>query len=955
MKLPVLRGGLCKSYAGLLSGASSLQDIHQTGRKSPSCLVFIVTTTFRSFLPQRPLGSFLLIEHVDPPQPYIPSLRLRKHPCFNCPTIPSMAYPLRFVGSKDEEIMYINRETRRLEELIRNLENQKAELLQRLNALNSPVNSLPVETLSTIFEFVCPPYDLDTRIHLLTRDQSKFSPKPDNAVDLMEPEHLQLVLGAVSARWRSVVRATPRIWTSIVLDVSTTDTEHTSAFMRLCLENSGQLPICLTLDYSVDFGHSDPGVLVHESVDHLVIDNLSRCRGLHLTHPPAAWFSHFPSLSQLADCSIDGHRQFGTELVLPRATPLRRFAIRVPERRAQTLLQLPWSGITSLAISQMEFQYAAQMLLNCPNLIEFRCCQSRRPGAINTPVTLVGPVVLQVLEVLELSTVGDCDWARAIVQHLRTPSLRQLQWKGFHDPPGPLQAFFDNLPSTLTTVSLHTSSPLQYLRLDSNIERLTLHNCIEEDLEIFLENLQKQVSQGRGCQQAYDDGLFSPLEDLSFVSTHTYTTLSHPAFPRHNVRIKKSHEFCDPTVNSYTGYIDIEARHIFFYFFESRNDPDTDDVIFWTNGGLFMEFGPCRVKDENSTIFHPESWNANANIFFVDQPVGVGFSYAEHGEAVGTTEDAAKDIASFVAIFFEHFTKFKGRAFHMAGESYGGRYVPVFASEVYDQNTRLAKAGLTPINLQSIMIGNGITDFATTVLSYYDMQCTSASVPPVMSISKCVAIKQIIPRCEKWLKKSCLAHFDAIDCAAAASFCDAYLTDSYDDLGLNPYDMTRECTGELKESLCYPIIRTIGKYLDQPTLRTSLGVDPSITANFSSCDEQVGTLFSESLDMYHRTHLHIAALLERGVRTLIYVGTYDWICNWVGNERWTLNLEWSGHDDFSGEELKEWNVDGHKAGLVRSKHGLTFATVDAAGHMVPYDKPREALVLVQRWLAKEDL
>lgn len=37
----------------------------------------------------------------------------------------------------------------------------------------------------------------------------------------------------------------------------------------------------------------------------------------------------------------------------------------------------------------------------------------------------------------------------------------------------------------------------------------------------------------------------------------------------------------------------------------------------------------------------------------------------------GTTEEAAKDVAAFVAIFFEHFTKFRGRAFHMAGESYG--------------------------------------------------------------------------------------------------------------------------------------------------------------------------------------------------------------------------------------------------------------------------------------------
>ena len=32
----------------------------------------------------------------------------------------------------------------------------------------------------------------------------------------------------------------------------------------------------------------------------------------------------------------------------------------------------------------------------------------------------------------------------------------------------------------------------------------------------------------------------------------------------------------------FTGYINTEAQHLFVYFFESRNDPDKDDVIFWT-------------------------------------------------------------------------------------------------------------------------------------------------------------------------------------------------------------------------------------------------------------------------------------------------------------------------------------------------------------------------------------
>lgn len=45
-----------------------------------------------------------------------------------------------------------------------------------------------------------------------------------------------------------------------------------------------------------------------------------------------------------------------------------------------------------------------------------------------------------------------------------------------------------------------------------------------------------------------------------------------------------------------------------------------------------------------------------------------------------------------------------------------GRYLPVFASEVYDQNKMLEKEGKTPINLQSLMIGNGVTNFCWSMM-----------------------------------------------------------------------------------------------------------------------------------------------------------------------------------------------------------------------------------------------
>ena len=50
--------------------------------------------------------------------------------------------------------------------------------------------------------------------------------------------------------------------------------------------------------------------------------------------------------------------------------------------------------------------------------------------------------------------------------------------------------------------------------------------------------------------------------------------------------------------------------------------------------GLNIVAGPCRVLDPNGPKYHPESWTSNANIFFVDQPIGVGYSYADNGESV---------------------------------------------------------------------------------------------------------------------------------------------------------------------------------------------------------------------------------------------------------------------------------------------------------------------------------
>jgi carboxypeptidase C (cathepsin A) len=47
-----------------------------------------------------------------------------------------------------------------------------------------------------------------------------------------------------------------------------------------------------------------------------------------------------------------------------------------------------------------------------------------------------------------------------------------------------------------------------------------------------------------------------------------------------------------------------------------------------------------------------------------------------------------------------------------------------------------------------------------------------------------------------------------------------------------------------------------------------------------------------------------------------------------------MNLDWTGSAAYIAEKDRNWVVGDKVAGITRSANGLTFATVDAAGHMV---------------------
>lgn len=151
----------------------------------------------------------------------------------------------------------------------------------------------------------------------------------------------------------------------------------------------------------------------------------------------------------------------------------------------------------------------------------------------------------------------------------------------------------------------------------------------------------------------------------------------------------------------------------------------------------------------------------------------------------------------------------------------------------------------------------------------------------------------------------------------------------------------QQCEGG---DLCYVEITTIQNFLNQQSIRDQLGVESP--RNFSSCANDVGKGFGEHMDKYGvPTQYHVAGLLERGIRMLIYAGTYDWQCNWVANKLWVEKLEWTGSGLFQDEEWRGWSVlqdanldqsasDKKDAGITKTGGLLTFATIYGAGHMM---------------------
>ncbi|PAN17395.1 hypothetical protein PAHAL_3G128500 [Panicum hallii] len=181
------------------------------------------------------------------------------------------------------------------------------------------------------------------------------------------------------------------------------------------------------------------------------------------------------------------------------------------------------------------------------------------------------------------------------------------------------------------------------------------------------------------------------------------------------------------SVSQFAGYVMMNKRHgraLFYWVFEAQTPPEEKPLLLWLNGGpdcsslgygAASELGPLRVIREGTALkFNEYAWDKEANLLFLESPVGAGFSYTNTSSDLDKLNDdfVAEDAYSFLVNWLQRFPEYKDREFYIAGESYAGHYVPQLVALVSERNKE--KKGKAYINIKGFIVGNPVTN------DYYD-------------------------------------------------------------------------------------------------------------------------------------------------------------------------------------------------------------------------------------------
>eukprot|EP00009_Paramoeba_aestuarina_P001880 CAMPEP_0201509164 /NCGR_PEP_ID=MMETSP0161_2-20130828/2292_1 /ASSEMBLY_ACC=CAM_ASM_000251 /TAXON_ID=180227 /ORGANISM="Neoparamoeba aestuarina, Strain SoJaBio B1-5/56/2" /LENGTH=500 /DNA_ID=CAMNT_0047904031 /DNA_START=22 /DNA_END=1524 /DNA_ORIENTATION=+ len=422
---------------------------------------------------------------------------------------------------------------------------------------------------------------------------------------------------------------------------------------------------------------------------------------------------------------------------------------------------------------------------------------------------------------------------------------------------------------------------------------------------------------------------------------------------------------------SYTGYVEVNStleRNNFYWLVESQGpNPDQDPLLFWYQGGpgcsglggLFTEHGPFRATADGTVILADFSWNEYANVVYLEQPTGVGFSYSGQDNGDGSfvyrcnDTEAAEENFNFIEGFLAANPKYVGRPTWIAGESYGGVYVPTLGALISSRpNSNIYK------QFVGQMTGNPV--FSCDSLNGFDAQMHIFYYHQLISYSSYNA----------WQTNGCA---EDMTTQCTNIFLQAYKSvgQVYQELGdftfngtqpsLDPDNLWQDfITGNttlqwqltLLSDSAPTVIDEAADYLNRADVQAAIHAHAPPAGEWSFCD------FSKNFK-YHTSGASMITYYEYtitnrpDVHILVYSGDVD-IATCPAAETQICLAELMG-TPVADRSWQPWFVNGATAGYVEVYDQYTYVTIKGSGHEAPTFQPFTSFNMYQRFLQNQNL
>ncbi|UKZ61929.1 uncharacterized protein TrAtP1_003190 [Trichoderma atroviride] len=416
-------------------------------------------------------------------------------------------------------------------------------------------------------------------------------------------------------------------------------------------------------------------------------------------------------------------------------------------------------------------------------------------------------------------------------------------------------------------------------------------------------------------------------------------------------------------VKMHAGHIEITPEHngnLFFWHFQNQHIANRQRTVVWLNGGpgcssedgSLMEIGPYRLKDDHTLVPNNGSWHEFANLLFVDNPVGVGFSYVDTDSYTHELDEMADQFVIFLEKFFDLFPEYEHDDLYFAGESYAGQYIPYIAKAIVARNKQkiAEKKEREAWSLKGLLIGNGWMSPRDQYESYLPFLYEKGLLTKDSDVTK--KLQSSLRICQNKMGSD-PGHVDYPDCEGIlSSILSMTKNGNGQDACWNMYDVRLRDTYPACGMNWPPDLTNITPYLRRSDVIQALHINSAKSAGWQECNGAVGSNFKAKTSV---PSVDLLPDLLKEVPILLFSGAEDLICNHVGTEYMINNLEWNGGKGFelapgNWAPRRNWTFEGEVAGFWQEARNLTYILFHNSSHMVPFDYPRRTRDMLDRFM-----